>query len=457
MIRTTILPLLFLITFNMVIAQNNFNHDYSQTVVMKLFLSKPDGKGGSMVACNFETALELIKQADQLTLQAPKIIYLVGWQYNGHDDKYPAFFEVNKALKRPQDPTAQASLSWLIREAKKYHTSVSLHINMTDAYDDSPLWDTYVKHDLISKNKDGSLMVIGNYNNRKAYQINYRNEWHSGWTQKRIDSLTNLIPELKASGTIHIDAWIARESKGHYESLVTESQYQKRALQYWRDKGLDVTSEWVMDYMTGLVPYAWHFNARTQQDYLDYPANVYTGSGINPDVKYSDFDLGFLFGQSMYGESLWPYSHKNDEDKKHWDKAFAQKFYLNCLQYFFLNNLKRKSVTGNGENRKALFSKEVVTSLKDSTVSKGNIYYRQKNTVLFPVIWKDEPILAAYSDVTITQSFLLDDTWKYFNTLGIFEVSTSGVKQTGKVKVKNDRIQLTLKAGQPYMIRPIKK
>ena len=115
----------------------------------------------------------------RLSLGIPKIVYLVGWQYNGHDDKYSAFFDANELLKRPEDKSAIESLRWLMREARKYHTIVSLHINMTDAYDDSPLWDEYVKHDLISKNADGTLKVIGEYNNRKAYQINYKNEWES--------------------------------------------------------------------------------------------------------------------------------------------------------------------------------------------------------------------------------------------------------------------------------------
>lgn len=118
-----------------------------------------------------------IRATDNLSLGIPKVVYLVGWQYNGHDDKYPAFFDANPLLKRDCDQTALESLRWLMREARKYHTTVSLHINMTDAYDDSPLWNEYVEHDLISKNADGSLKVIGEYNNRKAYQINYQREW----------------------------------------------------------------------------------------------------------------------------------------------------------------------------------------------------------------------------------------------------------------------------------------
>ena len=431
-------------------------YDYSMTLVMKLGLSIPDGKGGSNVFCDFETALELIAQADKLTLQVPKIIYLVGWQYNGHDDKYPAMFEVNEKLKRAEDANARESLMWLMREARKYHTTVSLHINMTDAYDDSPLWDVYVENDLISKKRFGDLMVIGNYNNRNAYQINYQNEWNSGWTQRRIDSLINLFPELKKAGTIHIDAWIARESKGHYESLVTESEYQKKALHYWNNQGIDVTSEWVMDYMTGLVPFAWHFNARNQQHYLDVPANVYTGSGINPSVAGSDFGLGFLFGQSMYGEGLWPYWNKNEEDKKNWDKKFAEKFYLNCLQYFYLNTLDRISVTGVKNDRVAKFSESVSVSLNDSTVRKREIVLRDKNTVLYPVVWKEGPELAVFSRYGSEEKlFQLTGVWRYFSEFDMYKVSVSGLEFVDKVKVKEGAIRLELEKGQPYVLQPV--
>lgn len=125
-------------------------HAYHQTLTMKLFLSQAlfDGKfkrkdnGTSEVALTFSQALDVIKKMDNLTLGIPKIVYLVGWQYNGHDSKYPAWFEINERLKRPEDKTALESLKWLMKEAAKYHTVVSLHINMFDAYEDSPLWDT---------------------------------------------------------------------------------------------------------------------------------------------------------------------------------------------------------------------------------------------------------------------------------------------------------------------------
>ena len=76
---------------------------------MKLFLSqalydekfKKKDNGESKVYCTIDEALEIIKKVDNLTLGIPKIIYLVGWQYNGHDSKYPAWFGGNETIPTP--------------------------------------------------------------------------------------------------------------------------------------------------------------------------------------------------------------------------------------------------------------------------------------------------------------------------------------------------------------------
>ena len=425
-----------------------FKHDYSQTWVSKMFLADPDLKGGSNVRINFEQALELIRQTDQLTLGIPKIVYLVGWQYNGHDDRYPAFFEVNRWLKRDCDETAEESLRWLIREARKHNTNVSLHINMTDAYDDSPLWDEYVEQDLISKNHDGQLKIIGEYNQRKAYQINYRNEWEKGYTQMRIDRLLQLIPELKASGTIHIDAWIARPSEGHNESIIVEATYQKKALLYWKAKGIDVTSEWVMDYMTGYVPLAYHFNGFVQADYLSTPANVYTGVGLNRDVQNTDLGLGFLFGTTCYGEMVW-------NNRSDWEETLTRDFMLNSLQYFFLNKLERKSVEGTGENRIACFSDNVKVSLSDSTVRQGNRTMRNKNTVSFPAVWReDEGIIVYSTDRKGKNTFDMPYQWGNIESVTLYRITTTGLQKIRKLKVSGCRFKLELSPGVPYYVVP---
>lgn len=433
-----------------------FKHAYHQTLVMKMMNAIPDGKGGSKVFINFEKALKLIKDIDNITLGVPKIIYLTGWQYNGHDDLYPAFFEVNKALKRPQDKDAKESLLWLMREAKQYHTTVSLHINMTDAYNNSMMWKEYVENDLISKNADGSLMEIGFYNNLKSYQINYKNEWEKGFAQKRIDSLLKLLPQLKEAGTIHLDAWISRESKGHNESLSTEREYQMKICRYWLEQGIDPTSEWVMDYMTGLIPYYWHFNHRTQADYLNVPANICTGSHMNPDLRNSDFGLEFLFGTSMYGERRFP-SENNKIADNEWEKGFTEDFFLNFPQYYYLNGLKRLQVTGEKKQRVAYFSDDVKVSLADSTVKKNNLTLRDKNTIFFPVAWLKNNSYVIFSTTNqVGRSFGVPAEWKGVKTISVQKVTANGLSDRRVVSLKKGSISTSINGNTPLLLTPVK-
>ena len=227
-----------------------FLHPYHQTVVMKIHLADKMPNGGCKVHLTFEQALEVIKRLDHLTLGIPKIVYLVGWQHNGHDSKYPDWSVVNPRLKREGDATAADSLKWLMAEGSKYHTTVSLHINMVDAYADSPLWDTYLKNDLIEKDKDGNPIKAGKWGvgtdiETQSYHINYAREWDSGFAQKRIDGLLAMLPIEKAH-TIHIDVFQNKEVPT-----------QRKILRYFRDKGVDVTVEDKGAYI-GLQPMSWH-------------------------------------------------------------------------------------------------------------------------------------------------------------------------------------------------------
>ena len=157
-----------------------FYRDYHQTLVMKLFLGmegepverlakEPLFQKKHDVLCTFEEALEVIRKADNLTRGIPKIIYLVGWQKGGHDHGYPAWSEVNPRLKRQQDATALDSLRWLIREARRFNTTVSLHINMVDAYRQSPLWDEYVAKDCLARDANGQLLIAGDPHERRRH------------------------------------------------------------------------------------------------------------------------------------------------------------------------------------------------------------------------------------------------------------------------------------------------
>jgi hypothetical protein len=74
-----------------------WRHDYSQTLVMKIFLCRQDSNGKvGKVYLTFEQALDVIRKLDNVTLGVPKVIYLVGWQFTGHDSGYPSWSVVNE-------------------------------------------------------------------------------------------------------------------------------------------------------------------------------------------------------------------------------------------------------------------------------------------------------------------------------------------------------------------------
>jgi len=253
-----------------------FYRDYSQTLVLKLFLgmegepverlrSDPLFQKEHDVICTFEQALDVIRRTDNLTRGIPKIVYLVGWQKGGHDHGYPSWDHVNPRLKRAKDATPLDSLRWLIRAARKFHTTVSLHINMVDAYRQSPLWDEYVGKDCFAREADGKLLVAGiQMKGEDMYNVVYPREWDAGLAQRRIDALIHMIPELKVGHTIHIDVFIAQRAGGAPISPwhakpenggLTPDKYvetQRRIFHYWRDRGFDVTGEGIFRQARGL-------------------------------------------------------------------------------------------------------------------------------------------------------------------------------------------------------------
>lgn len=451
--------------------QIQWHHPYHQTLTMKLFLSQAqfDGKykrkdnGNSQVYLTIEEALQVIKKIDNLTLGIPKIIYLVGWQYNGHDSKYPAFFEGNEKLKRPGDKNTLESIRWLMKEAKQYHTTVSLHINMFDAYEDSPLWNEYVQHDIIAKNRDGSLLQ-GEW----GYPISYAQEWKTGYAQKRIDSLCKLLP-VQEAGTIHIDAFHtwpplpATDANGkayvNLDKKVTspylpftvqdETAAQHKIFEYWAAKGVDVTSEGV-DFLretdfAGLQPMAWWF-IRSAEDYLRYPAAYYTGGVDNGE-------WGRLFGSSMHGEQ------EIKDDPTHLS-SFTGKFCANTAIWYYLNRLNRLYVVQNKNEKKAVFSNKVESTFKNGTYAltqAGKLLAHNEN-ICIPALWMPQPALIAYS-----KNGYRDKEWNLpegineHKKLDVYQITTGGKKLLYSVQNNKGKIKLTLPANAGYIILPSKK
>ena len=58
---------------------------------------------------------------------------------------------------------------------------------MSDAYEHSPLWETYRKEDLLIRDKNGDLLKGGVWDGGQSYLVSKKREWESGLARKRID------------------------------------------------------------------------------------------------------------------------------------------------------------------------------------------------------------------------------------------------------------------------------
>lgn len=416
--------------------------------MMKLDIGIPDNKGGCKLFNTFGQALEKIKIVDALTLGVPKIVYLVGWQYLGHDSKYPAFFEVNEFAKRKDDKTALESLLWLIEEAKKHHTIVSFHINFSDAYKDSPLWNEYIENNLILRRKTGRIKPTGKWNGVPAYGVRFKEEFEKGYFQNRFDKLCDLLP-LKEIGTVHVDAFFVRNGKN--TTIKEEKLYRRKMIEYCRSKGVDVTSEFIYREKNwgfrshkgesdtiGIIPAVWNL-VMTQQDYLNYPPNVLSGGALNMDLQ-RDKDLQYLFYGNDCTEPLLSEA-EFDCDK------FIKMFATSSIPYLFLNEHKRLKVLGKGKERTAFFGDCIKTFIKDKSITEYGKYVKKDNTLCIKAAWLKDTYYA-YSDKK--EDFKFDLPTK---NIDVYFITKDGIEFYKSYESESECFSIPFSKGNAFMVK----
>lgn len=426
-----------------------YTHDYTKCMMTKLMMAVPDRKGGSVIHCDCEKALEIIKQTDSLTLGIKKIVYLVGWQYNGHDDKYPAFFKVNEGIKRKCDETAHQSLLWLIEEAKKYNTIVSVHINFADAYEDSPLFNDFVKAGALIRNAIGKPAKIEKYNGKPCYKVSYKEEWESGLFKARVDEILKLLPIEKA-GTVHVDNFQCYVNRKPFVSAAEMQAYREKMINYLAEKGIDITSEFTYREGKGTallygritrdvtptrypmalldkIPAVWWVDKMTKQEYFDYYPQRYCG-GMPKDKKIRSI----LYG-NIHGEDVWC--------MENWQREFTKQFYTVNLPFFYLAGKKKKRF---GKGRNSIEFEDGTVSSACGRITKDGQVLKDKDYVFLPYMQG----YAVYSGQRETAEGFIDS-----ENAQIFEITAQGLELKEEVKANGGKIKFNCKKNTAYYVK----
>lgn len=206
--------------------------------------------GGSAPVTTFKQAAAIIRGFAALTDYLPQSVYLVGWQYAGHDTGYPAVDVVNPKIG------GEEGLQELIRSAAEVNCTVSFHDNYDDAYRDSPAWD----ESIIARTPDGELMKGGWWAGGQSWIIGMADYARStGWNRA--------IETCRRYGirdTYHIDVLSAEALRSDWNPSHPASAYANlmgkyRIIDAFASEGVDVTTEGVSWPFIGKVSWFWAF------------------------------------------------------------------------------------------------------------------------------------------------------------------------------------------------------
>ena len=183
---------------------------------------------------NLAQAKEIIDYMKNITDGFPQIIYIVGWQYDGHDTGYPAFDQLNPRMGTSEELYA------LSKYCDSLGSVLSIHNNMCDAYKGNK----YFSPDIMATDYDGSPMFWEIFHD-SAFHTSHYKDVKTGMIFKRLDELFSIFPIHRS---IHFDAMRVTNCNPAWEKDtigVLEEYYLglKPIAEWFRKKGVLITTE----------------------------------------------------------------------------------------------------------------------------------------------------------------------------------------------------------------------
>lgn len=224
-------------------------------------------------------------------------------------------------------------------------------------------------------------------------------EWKSGYFQKRVDRLLELLP-IEEAGTIHIDAFFVRRGKS--TSIPREKLARRNMIAYFNRRGVEVTSEFIYrewrsgirvhfgkSDTIGLISAFWNpvFGPR---DILRYPAAA-VGFGEQCNALTPFQSLEWLIYGNMHGEDLL---HPEDSE---WPQKFLKRFITYTVPHYYLNQFTRLKIKGIGKSIRLLHSEGVVSFVREKRIEQNGCVLKYKNNLCLPEAVRSGSYLA-YSE-----------------------------------------------------------
>jgi hypothetical protein len=325
---------------------------YQDTFIYKIFCDSP----GASDFTTFEDALTVIRKVHDLAPWLKQVVYLVGWQYRGHDTGYPATDQINERLGG-LDGLRRAAV-----EAAKYNAILSYHDNFDDAYRDSPRWDEAV----IARDSQGGLQQGGVWAGGQSYIIAFQKYAR----QAGLERIRRTVGQMPVRDSYHIDVLSAVPLRRDYNPQAPESTADSLAGKFalvreFNRLGIDVTSEGLTAPFVGVISHSWHLwrnNDRVfaGEEPIPFIPLIYHGGPTtygrgNPSAAYARESV-------LYGAT-----YSTDWTKHTSPHEMAEPIYLVVAPWTYLRHRKMQDYQRQGDVSRVTYAKDTFVEVNEAT------------------------------------------------------------------------------------------
>ena len=422
------------------------NPYYLNKTFVRTFVDRPPTSRdptGTKEELPFEEVLDRIRQFAAQTDSAACVMYLLGWQYEGHDSGYPSVDKVNENLG------GMKGLIHLIEEARKYNVTVTFYDNYDDSYPNHPGWDP----DVICRDPQGNLMKGGVWEGNQSYLMSsYKYALKSG-----LDRVRFTLDKYPVRDAYFIDVLAGGYNGGRKYDFNPESpagamknlEGKLMIVDEFNKHGLDVATEDFTGFFVGHVG--------TFGDIIAFDETYFSSETAIPLIPF------IYHGKTSFGMKI--------SDRSHYVKTFlygqrAQKFTNSRVLFtpadYILDALPKQKLYGKAMKSYkregtlegviyedgSLVEIDVTADTYKVSLGNGRVIARDY-TSFVPVA--ENAMLACSREGGIF-SYPVPDGWMEQENIIVYKLNSDGTRLKVEVNIAHADIEFNAEPGAPYKV-----
>ncbi len=402
---------------------------------------------------------QIIENVYHLSHGMKQVVYLTGWQRNGHDTEYP------NPHKFGLNPRAGTLAEW--REcqefAKSRNTILSFHDNFDDAYEGEGGLSSHIAVDSRGELFKGWIWAGGlsRIVSPKAYV-------ESGEAKERVNATLSLFGIEKS---YHLDVLTSEVRRYDFnpagQAGAQENMEHKKAIvSCFNQAGVDVTSETLIEAFTGVIGYALHTRYKFTEELFPgervIPLTTMAFHGITPYNmdSMSDGDLMKALAYGAQGGFC--------DMARFGETAHLRSLYLHTRPMGYLKNLMVEDCLEEDNRMTVRYGGKsfvrVDFSAREYEIVYDGITLSKNWETLVPATGEEEKpreaveAYLAYSATGGSLSLPLPESWLRAE---VIPLTTDGPGEGQSVEIAEGILQKPLKADTPYLLKkgavPVKR